>query len=69
MEGEIVSMHDLFGFVQTGTGASGGVEGYFRATGVRPNCLKTLNVRGVSMAPDFFSERRLQFRASPRTAP
>ncbi len=69
MEGDIISMHDIFGFVQTGTNASGGVEGYFRATGVRPNCLKTLNVRGVSLAADFFSERRLQFRASPRTAP
>ncbi len=69
MEGDVISMHDIFGFVQTGIIAGGGVEGYFRATGVRPNCLKMMNVRGVNLAPDFFSERRLQFRASPRTAP
>jgi len=69
MEGETISMHDLFSFVQTSISASGHAEGYFRTNGVRLSCLNRLHVRGVNMTPDFFSERRLQCRASQRTAP
>jgi pilus assembly protein CpaF len=61
MEGDIVSMHDLFTFVQTGTALDGGVEGYFYATGIRPRFLNRLSVRGANLPLEMFNERRLEF--------
>jgi pilus assembly protein CpaF len=69
LEGDVVSMHEIFGFHQTGINADRRVEGYFRATGVRPQCLKNLNVRGADIGPEFFTERRLQARPLQRTGP
>jgi pilus assembly protein CpaF len=69
LEGDVISMHDIFNFVQTGMDANHSVEGYFQATGVRPSCLKTLNVRGAGLSPEFFRERRLQPAVRPRTSP
>jgi pilus assembly protein CpaF len=60
MEGETISMHDLFEYVQTGVDQSQVVEGYFRATGIRPQCLHKLMVRGAKLPVDMFAERRLQ---------
>ncbi|MFL5245751.1 MAG: CpaF family protein [Gemmataceae bacterium] len=60
MEGETVSMHDLFEFVQTGVDKYNAVEGYFRATGIRPQLLKKLNARGAALPIELFMERRLQ---------
>jgi pilus assembly protein CpaF len=68
IEGDVISMHDVFRFVQTGTTASHSAEGYFQATGVRPQCLRTLNVRGAPMPPEFFTERRLQPTPPGRTS-
>jgi pilus assembly protein CpaF len=59
MEGDIVSMHDLFIFVQTGTDLDHGAEGYFRATGIRPALLNKLNVRGAKVPLEWFIEGRL----------
>jgi pilus assembly protein CpaF len=36
MEGDVVTMQEIFAFTQTGVGANGEVQGYFHATGVRP---------------------------------
>jgi pilus assembly protein CpaF len=60
MEGETVSMHDLFEYVQTGIDESHVVEGYFRATGIRPQCLHKLTVRGAKLPVEMFADRRLQ---------
>jgi pilus assembly protein CpaF len=60
MEGETVSMHDLFEYVQTGIDESQVVEGYFRATGIRPQCLHKLTVRGAKLPVELFADRRLQ---------
>jgi pilus assembly protein CpaF len=59
MEGETVSMHDLFEYVQTGIDESQVVEGYFRATGIRPQCLHKLTVRGAKLPVELFADRRL----------
>jgi pilus assembly protein CpaF len=59
LEGDIVSMHDLFIFAQTGTNLDHGAEGYFRATGIRPALLNKLNVRGANVPSEWFIERRL----------
>jgi pilus assembly protein CpaF len=65
MEGDTVSMHDLFEFVQTGVLGVDGAEGYFRATGLRPSCLNKLRSRGANLKPEMFAERRLD-PAPPR---
>jgi pilus assembly protein CpaF len=62
MEGEIVSMHELFEFVHTGMDADQVVTGHFRATGIRPRCLNKLQMRDASMTSQFFIERILQVR-------
>ena len=59
MEGDIVSMHDLFVFTQTGIDQDHGAEGYFRATGMRPALLNKLNVRGANVPLEWFIERPL----------
>jgi pilus assembly protein CpaF len=59
-EGDVISMHNLFEFVQTGVDKNFVVDGYFRATGVRPQCFNKLNSRGATVSAEQFSERRLQ---------
>jgi pilus assembly protein CpaF len=60
MEGEMITMHDIFSFAFTGAREDADEEGYFRATGIRPHFLSRLRVRGASLPPDMFVERRLQ---------
>jgi pilus assembly protein CpaF len=60
MEGEVLSMHDLFGFKQTGVGEDGAAEGYFFATGIRPKCLERLEVSGAGLPVEMFERRVLK---------
>ena len=39
IEGDVISMHDLFEFQTTGINQDGDTEGFFCATGLRPNLL------------------------------
>jgi pilus assembly protein CpaF len=64
LEGDTISMHDLFSFVQTGISANLGTEGYFQATGIRPHLLNKLKTRGADLKPEMFFERRLQPQSS-----
>ena len=59
-EGDTIAMHDVFEYLQTGVDADGVVTGHFRATGIRPKCLKKLAVSGANLAPDMFTARRLE---------
>lgn len=54
MEGEIVTMQEIFTFTQTGIGAEGNVEGYFQATGVRPKFAAHLRSFGVVLPDAIF---------------
>ena len=54
MEGDIVTMQDIFRFRQTGIDAEGKVLGRFEATGVRPRFTDKLASRGSSLSPDLF---------------
>jgi len=40
MEGEIITMQEIFKYTQTGVAVDGTVQGYFSATGVRPTSWK-----------------------------
>jgi len=56
MEGEVVTMQDIFTFDQTGMGESGEVIGRIRATGIRPRCADRLKSHGVHLPPEMFSD-------------
>jgi pilus assembly protein CpaF len=59
MEGDVVSMHDIFEFRQTGLDEERIAQGYFLATGIRPQCLGKLEACGVSLPSDMFERRVL----------
>ena len=58
MEGETVTLQEIFIFKQTGVGPNGAVEGHFTATGVRPRCWDRLITRGVSLPQTLFEPVR-----------
>jgi pilus assembly protein CpaF len=59
MEGEIMSMHDLFGFKQTGVDDKRVAQGYFFASGIRPQCLERLETAGNRVPIELFERRIL----------
>jgi pilus assembly protein CpaF len=54
MEGEVISMHDIFVFERDGVRPDGMVTGRFRATGVRPKCSDRLQAAGTRLAASLF---------------
>ena len=54
MEGEIITMQEIFKYTQTGVGADGTVQGYFSATGVRPRFLDKLHSFGIDISDLIF---------------
>jgi pilus assembly protein CpaF len=59
MEGDIVSMHDIFAYKQTGVDDAGVAQGYFYATGIRPKLLEKLEAAGVRLPVELFERRIL----------
>jgi len=66
MEGEIITMQDIFTFEQTGVDPDGRVLGRVAPTGIRPRCMDRLAANGFSMSADAFSD--LAGRTSARSA-
>ena len=57
MEGDVVSMQDIFVYETDGrVDASGKFIGRFRATGVRPNCLEKIRGNGVAVNNEWFAD-------------
>ncbi len=54
MEGELVTMQDIFVFEKTGVTERGRVTGRFRATGIRPKFYEKLRVSGSSFPASVF---------------
>lgn len=54
MEGDVISMQEIFTFEQKGVDKDGSVKGYFRATGIRPKFVDRLRVRGVTVQDEWF---------------
>ena len=59
MEGDIVTMQEIFTFEQTGVAPDGTVMGHFRATGIRPKFVDRLRVHGIKVADELFDPTRL----------
>ena len=54
MEGDVITMQEIFAFRQTGVSAEGEVQGYFQATGVRPKFADRLRTFGVVLPDAMF---------------
>jgi pilus assembly protein CpaF len=56
MEGEVVTMQDIFVFERMGLGEDGTVLGRFKPTGIRPKFAERLYVAGVQLPAGIFDE-------------
>jgi pilus assembly protein CpaF len=54
MEGDVITMQEIFCFEKLGVTPEGKVIGRFRATGVRPKVCERLKASGVHLPPDMF---------------
>jgi pilus assembly protein CpaF len=59
MEGDVMSMQDLFGFKQTGVDDDRVAQGYFFSSGIRPQCMERLETSGNSLPLEMFERRIL----------
>jgi pilus assembly protein CpaF len=54
MEGDIITMQEIYRFDKTGLSPEGKVIGRFVATGVRPKICERMRASGIQLAPDMF---------------
>jgi pilus assembly protein CpaF len=54
MEGDVVTMQEIFRFRQTGISPDGQVLGKFEATGIRPKFIEQVMAHGVTLSADLF---------------
>jgi pilus assembly protein CpaF len=59
MEGDMVTMHDVYGFKQTGVDGTGTAQGSFFVNGIRPRCLERLETYGIRLPSELFDRRVL----------
>jgi pilus assembly protein CpaF len=58
VEGDIISMQEIFAFRKTGLAENGTVLGDFAATGIRPRLSERLAASGVNLPPSMFDTTR-----------
>jgi pilus assembly protein CpaF len=58
MEGEVVTMHQIFKFNRRSTDPDGTIHGEFVATGIRPQFMNEFETRGIEISPDLFEPNR-----------
>jgi len=54
MEGDVITMQEIFLFEKVGVTEDGKVVGRFRATGIRPKCCERLKTAGIHLPPAMF---------------
>jgi pilus assembly protein CpaF len=59
MEGEVISMHDIFAYKQTGVDDKGAAQGFYHATGIRPKILDRLEISGARVPLELFERRMI----------
>jgi pilus assembly protein CpaF len=55
MEGDVITMQDIFVFDRQGVGEGGAVVGHFKATGIRPKFADRLRAYGIDLAAMLFT--------------
>jgi pilus assembly protein CpaF len=59
MEGDLITLQELFTFQQTGLDENRKVKGRFKATGVRPKFAERLAAKGVALPPALFDPQKV----------
>jgi pilus assembly protein CpaF len=62
MEGEVVTLQDIFIYEKLGIREDGTVVGVFRTTGIRPKFYDQLKTSGIVLPPELFEERTFSFQ-------
>ncbi len=60
MEGENITMQDLFSFEQAGVDDNGHATGVFHVTGIRPKVITRIESRGIRLPNDLFTRRVIE---------
>jgi pilus assembly protein CpaF len=60
MEGDMITMQEIFCFEQTGVAPDGTVLGHFRATGIRPRFADRLQARGSTLSDHLFDPSHIK---------
>ena len=58
MEGDVITLQDIFVFEQTGRDEHGKVVGRFKPTGIRPKFMEKLHAGGIKLTTDIFFKSR-----------
>jgi pilus assembly protein CpaF len=67
MEGDVITMQDIFVFERQGIGENEKVLGQFKATGIRPKFADRLKAYGIDLAAMLFSNMGDRHHVSPRS--
>lgn len=59
MEGEVVTMQEIFRFKMQGRDENNEVIGHFEATGIRPKMMEDLSAHGINLSPELFRPDRI----------
>jgi pilus assembly protein CpaF len=59
MEGNVITMQEIFSFEQQGIGDVGAVKGRFRATGIRPRFIERFKAFNIPVPYDLFEPRNV----------
>ena len=59
MEGDVVTMQEIFTFEQTGMDQNGKVKGRFRATGIRPKFAEKFQAMGIQIPNELFDATKV----------
>jgi pilus assembly protein CpaF len=59
MEGDVITMQEIFTYKQTGVNTEGAVQGYFQASGVRPKFAERLRAFGVGLPDTMFDPGKI----------
>ena len=59
MEGEMITMQEVFTYERTGVDAQGSVQGRFRALGIRPKFVQRMRSHGVTVRDEIFDPSRV----------
>lgn len=60
VEGDVISMQEIFNFRKTGLAENGAVLGEFAATGIRPRLTERLAASGVNLPSSMFESTRIR---------
>jgi pilus assembly protein CpaF len=65
MEGDVITMSELYLFERHGLDDEGNVKGEFKATGIIPGFMKRLKQRGIDLPVETFNPDASEFWRKP----